>query len=288
MKKISIITPSYNMLEYLKRCAASIDPVSGPTIPVQHIVMDGNSSDGTAEWLAAKPYAHMHGVSEPDNGMYNAINKGLKIADGDILAYLNCDEQYLPGTLDYVAAYFEAHPEIDLIFGDALLTRPDGSLIAFRKGYQPRWQFILSSHLYVLSCTMFFRRRIIEDGFFFDTTFRAVGDADFVVRLLQHGYKTKHIKRYFSAFTMTGNNLSTDEKAIKELNELILKAPSYVRIIKPLLNGLRLTEKLLSGAYFQGGVIDYEIFPMTESQPKENPQRKKFSVTKASSRWKFE
>ncbi len=286
MASISIITPSYNMLEYLKRCSASI--AIPATKNVEHIVMDGDSNDGTKEWLASKPFHHMQGISEPDEGMYDALNKGLKRAQGDILAYLNCDEQYLPGTLEFVMEYFNAHPEVDMIFADALLTRPDGSLIAFRKGYQPRWQFILASHLYVLSCTMFFRRRIIEDGFFFDTNYKAAGDADFVVRVLQNGYKIKHINRFFSVFTMTGNNLSTDERALKEQRELILKAPAYVRIGKPLINILRLTEKLFSGAYFQGGTINYEIFPMTESDPKEKPQRKPFSVAKASSRWKFE
>jgi glycosyltransferase involved in cell wall biosynthesis len=278
---ITVITPSYNMLPYLKRAAASVADQSYPDI--EHLVLDGASTDGTAEWLAKNSQPCLHGFSAPDDGMYDAVNKGLKRAKGDILSYLNCDEQYLPGTLEFVAGYFETHPFVDIIFGDALLTRPDGTLIAFRKGYTPRWHYILSSHLYVLSCTMFFRRKIVEQGYFFDTRYRAVGDADFVVRLLRNGCKARHIKRYFSAFTMTGKNLSTDTGAIAEQKELVRKAPAYIRTARPLINTLRLLEKFLSGAYFQGGVIEYSVY--VEGM---EDQRKEFSVDKASFRWRFE
>ncbi|MCP5048493.1 MAG: glycosyltransferase [bacterium] len=286
---ISVITPSFNMLPYLKRASASVADQSLPG--VEHLVIDAVSTDGTVEWLETKPFPRMRSISEPDEGMYDAINKGLKESRGDILAYLNCDEQYLPGTLEFVSGYFETHPQVDIIFGDALLTRADGSLIAFRKGYPPRWFYILSSHLYVLSCTMFFRRRILEAGDYFDTRYRAVGDADFVVRLLKKGYRAKHLKRYFSSFTMTGKNLSTDEGAIKEQKELLRNAPVFIRLLGPLLNVSRLMEKCLNGAYFMGGRLEYSVYTGTgdhEGNVNEGNHRNEFSVKQASSLWRFE
>ncbi len=280
---ITVITPSFNMLPYLLCAAASIADQSHPG--VEHLVMDGASTDGTVAWLDRAPFSHMNSVSEPDLGMYDALNKGLKIAHGDILAYLNCDEQYLPGTLEFVAHYFRDHPDVDILFGDTLLIRPDGSIIAFRKGYQPRWYYILTSHLYVLSCTMFFRRRIIEEGFFFDTHYRAAGDAQFVVRLLRHGYKARHIRRYFSAFTMTGKNLSAHTLASAEQKELWRGAPLFLRVCKPLINVIRLIEKFLSRAYFQGGPIEYALYPYNQN-PSEK-QRTPFRAEKVSSRWRF-
>lgn len=276
---ISIITPSYNMLSYLKRCAASVADQDGGRF--EHIVIDGRSTDGSAEWLAKQD--HICSSSEKDSGMYDAINKGLKLAKGKILAYLNCDEQYLPGTLGLVADYFARNPLVDIIFGDVLLIRPNGSLVAFRKGYQPRWFYILTSHLYVLSCTMFFRRRIIEESFFFDTGYRAAGDAEFVVRVLRSGFNAKHIKRYFSAFTMTGKNLSVDPEAIKERKRISASAPSYIKINKWLLNGTRLLEKFFSGAYFLGKPREYAVY--VEGM---DHQRKTFCMTKASFRWRFQ
>ena len=276
---ISVITPSYNMLPYLQRCAASVADQQGERF--EHIVIDGESTDRTGPWLATQE--HIKSISEKDNGMYDAINKGLKLAKGNILAYLNCDEQYLPGTLVFVKDYFTRNPDVDMIFGDLLLIRPDGSIVAYRKGYQPRWSYILTSHLYVLSCTMFFRRRIIEEGIFFDTRFRAAGDAEFVVRVLRSGFNTKHIKHYFAAFTMTGENLSVDPEAIKERKQLSASAPFHIKINKWLLNGARLMEKFFSGAYFQGKPLEYSVY--VEDM---NNQRKTFCVNKASFRWRFQ
>jgi glycosyltransferase involved in cell wall biosynthesis len=276
---ISVITPSYNMLPYLQRCAASVADQEGGIF--EHIVIDGGSADGSEEWLARQQ--HIRSISEKDNGMYDAINKGLQLANGKILAYLNCDEQYLPGTLGLAADYFEKNPQVDMIFGDLLLIRPDGSLLAYRKGYRPRWYYIVTSHLYVLSCTMFFRRRIIEEGFFFDTGYRAAGDAEFVVRVLRSGFKARHIKRYLAAFTMTGKNLSVDPSAIKERKRLSASAPFYIKINKWLLNGTRLMEKFFSGAYFQEKPLEYAVY--VEGM---NKERKFFSVNKASFRWQFQ
>jgi glycosyltransferase involved in cell wall biosynthesis len=276
---VSVITPGLNMLKYLKCCAASVRDQEGGAF--EHIVVDGGSTDGSKEWLNEQD--RIISTSEKDNGMYDAINKGLKKAKGKILAYLNCDEQYLPGVLKRVADYFEQNPEVDMIFGDVLLIRPDGSLVAYRKGYRPRWYFILTSHLYVLSCTMFFRRKILEEGFFFSPGLRAAGDMDFVIRVLRSGYHAQHLKQYLAAFTMTGKNLSTDENAIRERKQIQAAAPFYLKSTKGLLNIARLTEKLFSGAYFQEKPLEYAIY--TEENEK---QRKHFCVNKASFRWKFQ
>ena len=278
MIDISIITPSYNMLSYLKKCAASVADQQGGNF--EHIVVDGGSTDGTAEWLAQQK--HIESTSEKDNGMYDAINKGLKKAKGNILAYLNCDEQYLPGTLEYVKDYFEKNPDVDMIFGDLLLIRPDGTLAAYRKGYQPRWYYIITSHLYVLTCTMFFRRKIIEKGFFFDTGLRTAGDEEFVVRVLRGGINAKHVKRYQAAFTITGKNLGADEQARQERKQLLAKAPFHINISILHLNFLRLMEKFFSGAYFQKKPLEYSVYVQGENQ------RKTFCVENASSRWRYE
>lgn len=276
---ISIITPSFNMLPYLELCAASIGDQEGAA--VEHIVVDGASSDGTVQWLEKHP--KIKHISEKDNGMYDAVNKGLKMAKGEFLAYLNCDEQYLPGTLVFVKDYFQQHPDVDMIFGDMVLTRPDGSLIAFRKGYQPRWFYILASHLYVPTCTMFFRRKIIEEDFYFDLSFKANADADFVVRLLRRPFRLKHVRKYLSAFTMTGKNLSSETVAHEESARMLEEAPFLVRKTRLILNALRLTEKYLSGSYFQKKPLEYAVFTRNNGI-----KRNRFSESHPSYKWKWE
>src|SRR5688572_31350980 len=96
----SIITPSFRNSEWLKLCVAS---VADQGVEHEHIVQDGGSDDGTLDWLRIDPRVQAH--VEKDAGMYDAINRGLNRATGDIIAHLNCDEQYLPGALPAVEKF---------------------------------------------------------------------------------------------------------------------------------------------------------------------------------------
>jgi glycosyltransferase involved in cell wall biosynthesis len=266
------------MLAYLKRCAASIRDQEG--VEFEHIVVDGVSADGTVEWL--KQNKQIRSISEKDSGMYEAINKGLIMAGGEILAYLNCDEQYLPGTLAFVKEWFDRHPGVDMIFGNTLLIRPDGSLIAFRKGYPPRRLYIAASHLYLQSCTMFFRRKLIEEGCIFDKNFRIIGDEEFVLRLLRKGYHIRHVKKFLAGFAVTGKNLSVDDRAAEEKQMILDRFPFYVRGFRWVLNGVRLMEKFLNGAYFFPKPLEYAVYVEGDEE-----KRKQFVVHKASFRWRW-
>ena len=272
----SIVTPSFNMLSYLKSCHRSILDQQG--VKLEHIVVDGGSEDGTAHWL--KQQNDVISVSESDEGMYDAINKGLRMSQGRIIAYLNCDEQYLPGTLGFVKDWFERHPDVDVLFGDTLLIRPDGSFLSCRKGFQPRWFYILSSYMYVISCSMFLRRRIIDNGMLFDKGWRVVGDAEFVTRLLRSGYTAAHVGRYLAAFTMTGSNMNSSPKAYHEMRRLIKMAPAWVSLLRYPIYLVMFIEKVLSGAYQQKVPMEYAVYISGEAK-----ERTKFNISKVSFRW---
>lgn len=270
----TILTPSFNNLPYLRRCCASVaDQVA---VKVEHLVVDGASTDGTPAWLHARgqPY-----LSEPDRGMYDALNKGLDRAPGDIVGWLNGDEQYLPGTLAAVADTFAQHPEVDLVFGDALLVRPDGSLAAYRKAHPLRAAWLAASHLYALSCTLFFRRRIIESGFRFDASFRMVSDLDFVLRILRAGHRAQHLSRYLAAFTLTGKNLTLDPGMVAERARLDARQPAWIHATRPLLNGARLLSKIRHGGYRQSRPLSYQLY-VDPDQP-----RRTFTAEHPSFRW---
>lgn len=252
---ITIITPSFNQLDYLKRCCAS---VADQQVEHEHIVVDGGSTDGTVDWLGRQ--TGLRWISEPDHGMYDAVNKGLRMGRGKIAAYLNCDEQYLPGALREVEDWMERHPGDGLVFGDALIVRPDGSLAAFRKAYPLRWRYVASSHLYVLSCTLFFRMELATMSGGFSTSWRTCGDADFVIRALRAGAQAGHIRQYLGAFTMTGHNLGASALALREMKAMRAHLPGWLRVMRPLLNGMRRTEKILDGAYGQKWPLEYRLF----------------------------
>lgn len=273
--RFTVVTPSYNMLPYLQRCVRS---VADQQVSVEHIVVDGLSRDGTPEWLGSR--TDVASIVERDAGMYDAVNKGLDRARGDFVSYLNCDEQYLPGTLQAVAQFFDANPAVDLLFGDALLIDPAGQLLSYRKGYQPRWRYIAVSHLYVLSCTMFLRRRLIEAGARFDVAWKDVGDAEFVIRLLRNGARAAHLPRYLAAFTMTGANMSGGPNARVETLRLRNACPRLVGALAVPLNVLRVAEKVASGAYFQRFPLGYSVFGGTDA-----PARRRFVAGSGSFRW---
>src|SRR5437773_84848 len=106
--KCSIVTPSFRNSAWLRLCVASVADQQG--VEVEHIVQDAGSDDGTLDWLPTDP--RVRAFVEKDSGMYDAINRGLRRASGDILGYLNCDEQYLPGALRAVKDFFEKNPGI--------------------------------------------------------------------------------------------------------------------------------------------------------------------------------
>ena len=263
------------MLPYLKLCHSSIMDQNHSNY--EHIIIDGNSTDGTKNWLNEKKLKHK---CETDAGMYDAINKGMAMATGEIISYLNCDEQYLPRTLVTVENYFIDNPDVDIVFGHALITNPDGSLISYRKGYQPRKYYIMVSHLYVLSCTMFFRRSIMDQGYLFNTNYKDIGDMYFVLTLLQNGFKAKYIDQYLSIFTWTGNNMSTSQNAIYEMQKIKNIFPKWVKLCKIPINFLRLIEKLLSGAYLTEKPLEYEIYTQDSKD-----DRVSFSCSKSDFVW---
>ena len=243
----SIITPSYRHSGWLKLCVAS---VADQGVAVEHIVQDAGSDDGTLDWLPGDP--RVQAFVEKDGGMYDAINRGLRRARGDILAYLNCDEQYLPGALQLAADYFGRNPGVDVLFGDIVMIDPHGSYLCHRKVQTPLKHHTWVAHLSTLSCAMFFRRRIISElGVYFDPRRRDVGDGEWVIRLFGRGVRMAALGGFTSAFTCTGANMSQAANARREARALWQTAPAWARGMKPLLILHHRLRRLWGGMYFQ-------------------------------------
>ena len=170
--KFSIITPTYNQLDWLKLCIASVrdQVLPSSTFTIEHIVQDagtpgiedlarelgaefhrngqlifeantsvtrpvessGYSTGVSSQSLVLGCSAALKIFSEPDAGMYDAVNRGLARSSGDLSAYLNSDDQYLPSTLTTVAEFFEENPSTEMLFGDALVVDPDGRYLCSR------------------------------------------------------------------------------------------------------------------------------------------------------------
>lgn len=116
--KLSVVTPSLNQARYLEACLESVRVAAAHAAhhEVEHIVIDGGSTDGTVELLRDRP--DIRWISEEDSGQSHAINKGLALAGGDILAYLCADDLYEPDAVRIVMQTFTNHPEADVVYGD--------------------------------------------------------------------------------------------------------------------------------------------------------------------------
>lgn len=188
--RITVVTPSYNQAEFVGQTMRSVHEQDHPDI--EHIVMDGGSTDGSLEVL--QEYANQATVvSEPDDGQTDAINKGLRRATGDIVCWLNSDDYFLPGALSTVAAYFQEHPDVMWVTGDCVIVDRDGSPIQ-----QPvRWykralralgpRFFLGFTNAVAQPATFWRRELHDRLGLLDESLDYTMDYDWWLRLRDEG-----------------------------------------------------------------------------------------------------
>ena len=276
---ISVITPSYRQPEWLLLCAASVVDQAGEGIIVEHIVQDSLSGPEIAE--ALKPFPNVNLVSEKDDGMYDAINRGWEKATGDILCWLNCDEQYLPGALAQVADYFRQHPETEVLFADAFVVNPQGEYSCSRQVLVPLLYHSWICHLGTLSCATFFRRDLIrERGFTLDTRWKSVGDADLIVRLLRADVAMRVLRSYLSVFVDTGENMSLRPGALHEMDAIAKEAPSWAQALRRFWVVLHRVRRMLCGLY-QVKPFSADIY--TQASP---AQRVHLAVTNPTFHWK--
>jgi hypothetical protein len=137
---------------------------------------------------------------------------------------------------------------------------------------------ILTDHLYDFTCALFFRRRLLERGIFFDPAYRAAGDADWVSRLLLGGARAAYLHEYLATFAMTGGNLSQRADQAEEIARLRKITPRWAVAAAPLLRKIRHVEKFFLGGYWSS-LIAYEIYA-----DEDDVQRTKFVCEKPSYR----
>ena len=274
-RTFSIVTPSFRHSKWLKLCIASVADQQG--VEVEHIVQDSCSDDGTQDWL---PYdKRVRAFMEKDNGMYDAINRGYHRAQGDILAYLNCDEQYLPGALKAVSEFFEKHPEIEVALAGTIVVDGDGKYICHRHSMMPHPQGI-RYRFPILTSSVFIRRGVIhERGIFFDTRWRVVGDLHWVMALMKNKVPMAVSKSFTSVFADTGENMNLKPDALRERMETMAPTPLWIRMLKPVWIAHHRLRRLVAGHFFLRPT-SYSIYTL------QSPERRvHFDVPKPTAIW---
>ncbi len=188
---VSIITPSLNQASFLEQTLKSVHSQDYPHL--EHIVIDGGSTDGSLEIIRAHEGRIASWVSEPDQGQSDAINKGFARARGEVVAWLNSDDLYYPGAVSRAMARFAADPKLDIVYGDGALITSDGAFLGYMHQVEPfNRHRLLSCYNYISQPTTFFRRATLERLGWLDTGLNYIMDWDLWCRLADAGCKFRY------------------------------------------------------------------------------------------------
>jgi glycosyltransferase involved in cell wall biosynthesis len=263
--KFTVVTPSFRQLDWLELCIASVADQHGVE-SVEHIVCDGGSA-GIEEFRSKMKDRFpdttgykLEFVIGPDSGMYDAINKGLHRATGNVCSYLNCDEQLLPGSLTVVRDYLEKHADIDVVFGDSIVVGREGEPLCYWRPYVPSLKHLAGATLNTLSCSTFFRRSVVEAGHLFEPQWKVVGDLRWIRGLLEKGRAMACLHKPLATFTFLGDNLGASGKAREEFEASREGSSGSACWFRRYLHGVR---KLFSGAYVRRKVT-YDLFTLSD------------------------
>ncbi|MBV9340929.1 MAG: glycosyltransferase [Acidobacteria bacterium] len=266
---ISIITPSYNQARFLVQAIESV--TNQNCASVEHIVVDGASRDDSVAILkeySSKPgWQHLRWISEPDRGQSDALNKGIGMATGELIGWLNSDDRYRPGCFDAVFAAARRYPQDHVYYGDYTWIDSCGRYLQVRREIEFS-RFVLGYHhvLYIPTTSTFFRRKIFEEGNWIDTRYDYAMDYEFFLRLSATGYCFRHIPELLADFrwhsqskssSATAKQLAEHDEIARRYSALLRNMPTGLPLtatrssLRLLAAGRRYAEKLCRGYYFE-------------------------------------
>jgi glycosyltransferase involved in cell wall biosynthesis len=212
--KISIITPSYNQGQYIEDTILSILDQGYPNL--EYIIIDGGSTDNTVEIIKRYSDRIDYWVSEKDTGQSNAINKGFQKATGDIINWINSDDQLQPGALLKIAELFSQHPEAILVHGRIEYFGETSTFYSKNipaKDLQTRYV----SHICMPQPACFYRKKLLDEQGLLDESLHFSMDTDLFVRAGLH-YQGVQVSDVFARF-----RLHQASKSVSSFNKNFLK-----------------------------------------------------------------
>jgi glycosyltransferase involved in cell wall biosynthesis len=186
--KISVVTPSFNQAVFIEETLRSVSSQQCPVM--EHIVIDGASTDKTVDILkrysSTPGWEHLRWISEPDHGQSDALNKGFRMATGDIIGWLNSDDRYEPHCFSRVSKALEMNQLVDFVYGDYLIIDETGKTLISKKEIDFDWEIMLCGLNYIAQPNVFFRRRVFNELGYLDDSLHYVMDYEFWLRAAAH------------------------------------------------------------------------------------------------------
>ncbi len=184
MTLVSIVTPSFNQSAYLEQTIRSVLEQDYPNL--EYIVIDGASTDGSADIIQKYSSRLAYWISEKDSGQADAINKGMRRAKGEIVAWLNSDDYYLPGAIQSAVAAFESNPHAVMVYGNMLAVDQTGQTINQLLYRQLTLEDLLCFQI-IGQPAVFMRRAAFEKAGGLDLNFHFMLDHQLWIKLAAQG-----------------------------------------------------------------------------------------------------
>lgn len=246
---VSIVTPSFNQARYLDAAIQSVLSQNYPRL--EYIVVDGGSTDGSQEIIRKYSNKLAWWVSEKDKGQTEALNKGFARAKGEILAWLNSDDMYLPGAVTSAVQFFQDHSQPGLVYGDANFINESGQLIGKFHAAQTNLHLLRQGYVHIPQQASFFRGDLWRSVGPLDPTFYFAMDYDLWVRIAARS-DVKYVPQTWANFRLhtAGKTIAADDRCWPEMLRVhyrdgggflsVIVAKYYVRkLIAPLWNWRR-------------------------------------------------
>lgn len=215
--KVSIVTVSFNQAKFLEEAICSV--LDQDYTDTEYIVVDSGSTDGSRKIIEKYRDRIDKIIFEPDTGPAEGLNKGFKMATGKLFGYLNSDDYFLPNTLSSVVEYFEKHPKVDVIYGNALVIDSEGREI--RKTYSDLFTLQRAAYGFsvIVQPSTFFRRSAFESTSGFDVENHSSWDYNLLIDMKLKGANYQRINSILSACRLHDESITGTAR----LNEQIKK-----------------------------------------------------------------
>ena len=211
MLSISVVTPSFNQGRFLGETMDSIHSQNYPKL--EHIVMDGGSTDESVDIIKSYDTRLAYWVSQPDGGQTDALIRGFERSTGDIQCWLNSDDLFEPRTLHQVADYFDRNPAVQFVYGDSIWIDEAGTIIKRKREHAFNRFVWMYDHNFIPQPSAFWRRELYETVGGLDGAFDFAMDADLWIRFADVT-RPRHVRRTWSRMRFYADQKNTRMRGV--------------------------------------------------------------------------
>lgn len=228
---LSIITPCFNSVKFIRGAVESVSQENYSKI--EHIIIDGGSTDGTLDVL--RKYPHLRMISEPDRGVYDAVNKGINLAKGLIIGWLNSDDLYERDIFYKVVQKFQKVPGLEVVVGNAVIFKQsiDGqrNILAMKRQFENGViSFGPNQRTSVSPNACFYHRKVFDKVGKFNSSYRIAGDRDFFIRLALENIKAVHLNKVTYYYRMHGDSLTFNSRKYASRTDMRPTSPLMLHL----------------------------------------------------------